>query len=397
MSRYAIVKSSFARLARRFYPRHAAACAFLLALGASHVAGAHQASITHSTVEIGHDQTELTYRIKFEPPDLSEVLGLGEDVDPTDQAVSAGQDRLLDFVLQRIDVRDGDRKCPVERLGAQVVRQGERFVEVAFRVRCAKAFETLVIEYDLFFDLDPLHRGLVQVRYRDQRAVAELKSDAARFVWELDQPPPGNRVAFIISGVEHIVFGFDHIAFLLGLLLVVAIARAPQPSPGWQRRGLGGGLRYTAAIVTSFTVAHSITLIAASLDWISLDSRLVESVIAASIVYVAVEDIIKPDTRYRFLLTFGFGLVHGLGFASMLKVLLPPEDVIWPLLMFNVGVELGQLAIVLAVLPALHVLTRAVGADAYRTRFLPIGAGVLAVLGTLWLVERVFDVTLLGF
>jgi hypothetical protein len=396
MSLHAIVKSSFDRLARRC-PRHAAACALLLTLGASHVAGAHQASITHSTVEIGHDQTELTYRIKFEPPDLSEVLGLGVDVDPPDQAVSAGQDRLLDFVLQGIEVQGGERACPVERMGAQVVRQGGRFVEVAFRVRCPEPFAILVIDYDLFFDLDPIHRGLLQVRYRDQRAVAELKSDAARFVWELDEPPPGNRLGFVASGVEHILFGFDHIAFLLGLLLVVAIARAPGPAPGWQRRGLGSGLRYTAIIVTSFTVAHSITLIAASLDWISLDSRLVESVIAASIVYVAVEDILKPDVRHRAVLTFCFGLVHGLGFASMLKVLLPPEDVIWPLLMFNVGVELGQLAIVLLVLPVLHVLTRVMGADIYRTRLLPIGAGVLAVLGALWLVERVLDVTLLGF
>lgn len=395
MSLYAIVKSSFARFAARRYPRHAAACALLLVLGAGQVAGAHQASITHSTVDIAHDQTELTYRIKFEPPDLSEVLGLGVDVDPPDQAVTAGQQRLLDFVTRGIEVKSGDRACPVERMGAQVVTQGERFVEVAFRVRCAEPFETLVIEYDLFFDLDPLHRGLLQVRYRDQRALAELKSGESRFVWELDEPPPGNRFAFIISGIEHIVFGFDHIAFLLGLLLVVAISR--QPGPGWQPRALVPGLRYTAAIVTSFTLAHSITLIAASLGWITLDSRLVESVIAASIVYVAVEDIVKPDTRYRALVTFSFGLVHGLGFASVLEVLLPPEDVIWPLLMFNVGVELGQLAIVIVVLPLLQLLTRALGAEAYRTRFLPISAGVLAVLGTVWLVERVFEVTLLGF
>lgn len=407
MSRYAIVKSSFAssqsgvagpgKATRRAAGKAVAAGAFVLVLLASAAASAHQASITHSTVEISHDQTEVSYRIKFEPPDLSEVLGLGVDVDPSDQAVSAGQARVLDFVLHGIQVRDGERACPAEPVGAQVVEQGGRFVEASFRVRCAQPIDTLVIDYDLFFDLDLLHRSLVQVRYRDQRAVAELKSGASRFVWELDQPPPGSHFDFLVSGVEHIVFGFDHIAFLLCLLLVVAIARAPGSSPGWQRRGLVPALRYTAAIVTSFTVAHSFTLIAASLGWITLSSRLVESIIAASIVYVAVEDIVKPDTRYRALVTFSFGLIHGLGFASVLEVLLPPEAVLVPLLMFNLGVELGQLAIVIAVLPLLHLLTRALGPDRYRARFLPLAAGILALLGLQWLVERIFDVTLLGF
>lgn len=395
MSLHAIAKSWSSECPRRLGMAILVALCTLLA---SRTASGHQASITHSTVDVSRDQTELTYRIKFDPPDVAEALGLGVDQNPSDQQVMRGQGRLLGYVLDRVHVTNGDHACPVEPLGAQVVTQGGRFVEASWQVRCPEPFHTLVVEYNLFFELDPLHRNLLQVNYRGERALAELKSGEARFVWELDEPPPDSRLGFIVSGIEHIAFGFDHIAFLLGLLLVVAIRRA---DPGGQRRTfelrpLGKGLRYTAAIVTSFTLAHSITLIAASLDWIALNTRVVESAIAASIVYVAVDNIVRPDPPYRYLVTFGFGLVHGLGFASVLKVLLPAEDVIWPLLLFNVGVELGQLAVVIVVLPLLHLFARVMSARWYREWLLPVGSGILALLGTIWLVERVFDVVLLG-
>lgn len=372
-------------------------------LGSVGPAYGHQASITHSRVTVSHDQRSVSYKLKFEPADLSEALGLGVDVDPSDAQIAAGETRLLDYVLERLQVTDGDRACPIERVGARPVIEGARFVQVEFRVECPRPIDVLTIEYRLFFDLDAMHRGLVHVAYRGENAITELREADNRFVWDLDEPPPENHVAFIISGVEHIAFGFDHLAFLFGLLLVVPIARrrdgadTGSVADDLEIRRLGPGLRYTAAIVTSFTIAHSLTLIAASLGWVSLSSRVVESLIAASIVYVAVENIIRTDPRYRYALTFGFGLIHGLGFASVLAVLLPPADVIWPLLMFNIGVELGQLAIVVAVLPVLHLATRALGSRRYRDWPLTVGSGVLALLGLAWLIERVFDTVLLGF
>ena len=392
--------------------RVAVLCAIWLLAGTG-LAHAHQASLTHSRAQVSHDQRSVEYQIKFEPPDLAEALGLSADAEPTDEQVAAGQERLMEYVLTRLHVSDADRPCPIERtgpgLGAHVVEQGSRFIELRFRVRCPTPISILVVEYDLFFDLDSLHRGLLHVDYRDEKAVAELKSYENRFVWDLDEPPPDNRMAFVISGIEHIAFGYDHIAFLIGLLLIVTLLRVPGGNDGdaptadaaakggWQLRPLVGGLRYTAVIVTSFTVAHSLTLIAASLGWISLSSRVVESMIAASIVYVAVENILRPDTRHRYVLTFVFGLMHGMGFASMLAVLLPPEDVIWPLLMFNVGVELGQLVIVALFLPLLHAFTRVLGARRYREWALPISSGLLGLFGLIWLIERVFDTVILGF
>jgi HupE / UreJ protein len=180
---------------------------------------------------------------------------------------------------------------------------------------------------------------------------------------------------------------------VLALLLVVVLVRRTK----WETRSLLGALRATAAIITSFTVAHSISLIAASLGWIELPSRLVESLIAISIIYTAIENVVRPDVRWRFALTFGFGLVHGLGFASVLQEQLPPTNVIVPLLSFNVGVEIGQLTVVAVALPVFWLASRQLGADRYRRWVLPGAAVLLTLVGIKWLIERAFDVSTFTF
>jgi hypothetical protein len=141
-------------------------------------------------------------------------------------------------------------------------------------------------------------------------------------------------------------------------------------------------------VITAFTIAHSLSLISAALGWVHLPSRLVESLIAVSIAYTAAENIVRPDVRWRFVLTFGFGLVHGLGFASTLAVQLPPRDVIVPLLCFNVGVEIGQLMIVLVALPVFFAIAQRAGADTYRRRVMPAISAAIFVAGVVWVVQR---------
>lgn len=363
-------------------------------LAGTGTARAHQASITHATVHVAHDQTTVGYRLQMAPADTAEALGLAPDTEPTDQDLARGRDGLFDHVLARIAVLDGNTPCAAERGDARITRQGEPFVTLTWRARCAAPIRQLVIQYRLFFDLDPMHRGLLNVHYRGEPAVAELRPGHGRFVWDLDEPPPSGLTGFLVSGIEHIVLGFDHVAFLIGLLLVVVLQRRHDGS--WQQRDPRRGLRETVTIVTSFTVAHSLTLVAASLGWIALDGRLVESVIAASIVFVAIENIINPDPGHRHAVTFVFGLIHGLGFASMLQVLLPPGEVLVPLLMFNLGVELGQLAIIVVALPLLFALVRMLDARIYRRVPMPAASAVLAALGAVWLIERVFAVSIIG-
>jgi len=178
---------------------------------------------------------------------------------------------------------------------------------------------------------------------------------------------------------------------VLALLLVVMLMRDGRE---WQIRPPLATLRRTATIITAFTVAHSLSLIAASLGWVQLPSRLVESLIAVSILYTAIENIVHPDVRWRFVLTFGFGLVHGLGFASVLQVMLPPDHIIAPLLGFNLGVEIGQLVIVLIALPLAWLAARELGAERYRRGAMPALSIAIAALAMKWLIERVFVVTL---
>ena len=369
--------------------------ALVLALLAS-PAAAHQASIAHSTVRVQPGQDAVDYELLLSPASASEILALPAGAPLTAEHVERGQAALLAYARGHIAIGDGAHAC-APAAPAQARREPAGDVVLAWRLECPAALATLVLDYQLFFDRDPLHRGLVRVQHGEQSVVAELTAAQRRFAWDLGEPPPATGLAFVQSGVEHIVFGFDHIAFLLALLLAVVVRRPAGMRTGWETRGLGQSWARTALIVTSFTIAHSLTLIAASLGWIALDSRLVECVIAASIVFVAVENILRPDAPRRYLVTFAFGLMHGLGFASMLAELLPPSGVVVPLLLFNAGVELGQLGLVVALLPLLCLGVRLMGARAYRLVFLPFGSAVLATLGALWLIERLFEITILGF
>ncbi len=171
-------------------------------------------------------------------------------------------------------------------------------------------------------------------------------------------------------GMKHIFEGIDHLAFLLALLLV------------------GGSLKRVLLMVTSFTVAHSLTLGATALGFILLDeqrTRWVEAAIAVSIIYVAVENLVLRQHRHRALITFLFCLVHGFGFASVLSGYGLGEQVVSGLLGFNLGVELGQAAIVLALLPLMRLIQRRPSAHLWTVRVL---STVILVAGVGWLVQR---------
>jgi HupE / UreJ protein. len=180
---------------------------------------------------------------------------------------------------------------------------------------------------------------------------------------------------FFKMGVEHIFIGYDHICFLIALIVV-------------------SKFRDVVKIITSFTIAHSITLILAALDVVRLPSRLVETCIAATIVYVAIENLWVKDTRHRWMLTFFFGLVHGFGFANVLSGLNPQrEGLIRCLLSFNVGVEVGQLAIATLLLPLAYGLKHwKHGPTAAKGISLS-----LAAFGLAWFIDRAFAIGFMPF
>ena len=186
-------------------------------------------------------------------------------------------------------------------------------------------------------------------------------------------PVPPLVLQFVWLGMNHIFIGYDHILFLLGLIVI------------------GGSFRNLIKIVTAFTLAHSLTLVLAALQIVLLPTRLVESVIALSIVYIAVENFFVKDSDQRWLITFIFGLMHGFGFASVLTELgLPRSALAVSLVSFNVGVEIGQIAIISLVFPVVQAFS--------RTRWqkqLVLGlSSVILVFGLIWFLQRAFDVSL---
>lgn len=354
-------------------------CTFFWVLASARPARAHQSSVVYLDVVPSGRAVDVTLQIAN--TDLYEAFGLPQDRPVTEAAARDGRDRLTAYLAARVLVTNHELPCPPERIAEAVGPRSEGFFVVQhLRYRCARTVEEAQLVYNLFFDLDPRHQGLARVHgfgdpegrqgasetetvFRERSRTLELK----RQLGVLD-----NVRDYLELGVEHIFTGYDHLAFLLGLLLIAAGRGA--------REGGGAGLRYVVGVVSAFTLAHSVTLIVSALGWVSIPSRLVESVIAASIGLVALDNLRGPAPRHRFLVTFAFGLIHGFGFASVLREIgLPKKGLLWSLLSFNLGVELGQLVVVAMGFPVLLLMAQR-GADASPRRPLRPVEALLALL-----------------
>lgn len=322
-------------------------------------ARAHQSSVVYSDIAIAGRQVELTLQISNS--DLYQALGLTKERPVTLQEARDGAGRLGAYLLAQVTVENHGHPCPGEIDEPDFLDKGGSFFFVQrLRYRCLRSLEEAEITYNLLFDIDPRHQGLAHVRAFGGESEHVFRSQSRTLRLGHPLGVLDNVRDYLQLGVEHIFTGYDHLAFLFGLLIIAAAVGAGPPTSGppaggGMRRGLG----YVMRIVTAFTIAHSVTLCASALGWVALPSRLVESFIAVSIGYVALENILRPEPRHRFLLTFSFGLMHGFGFASVLKeVGLPKAGLLWSLLSFNLGVELGQLAVVVLGFPVLFLLAR---------------------------------------
>jgi HupE / UreJ protein len=345
----------------------------ILCAGTAH---AHQSSIKY--VDVAVDGALGRVSVTVHPADLNEAMHLPADAQPTaaqavaDPGVAPYVEKWLAFATERPCLAASART----RLDPE-----QRFVVVAWEISCSDDIAALRVDFAGFFAVDQAHEAILTVHAAgDVGDPTVVRAGAPVIVMRAGESQ--SLLAWVGLGMHHIYSGKDHISFVLALLLVVMLGDG-----GTVRGGVDTGRR-TAAIVTAFTVAHSLSLIAASLGWVSLPSRFVESAIAASIVYTAIENLVVPATRWRFLLAFGFGLVHGMGFASALADLLPPTHVIPPLLGFNVGVELGQLTIVLVALPLFYAAARCTGYRRYRRVVMPVLSSVILVFGLNWLISR---------
>jgi hydrogenase/urease accessory protein HupE len=284
--------------------------------------------------------------------------------------IEAGLPALQAYFARRLFVNSGGSLCQPTITDIDA-REGVPRALIALEYRCPAPIETLRIEMHLFDGVSPNWVSLARLTWgKDVREFAFREGAGS---WEVSGAPSTGLLAqarsFLALGVEHIFTGYDHLLFLVGLLL------------------LGGRFWSLFKIVTAFTVAHSVTLILAALEVVNVPPRIVEPAIALSIAYVGAENFFLKSTDRRWIIAFAFGLIHGFGFAGILREMgLPQRGLVLSLLSFNVGVEAGQLAVVAVVLPVILLIRR----QAWQRRAVYAASLAITGMGLYWFVERLW-------
>lgn len=345
-------------------------------------ASAHNPGLSTLRIEAKADDIEIT--LQFAPPDQD------GDGRASPREVADGATLLRGLVSPWMIYSDERGELPV-RGGEVEVRTADELIVWRARITGVPAGKARIRLLNMGA-LVSGHREFVSI-IKNGRTVTEALLSASEptldFNWGELSPPqemstgaaalapkPSSYpfTAFIKLGIEHILTGYDHLLYLAGLMLACRRFRSILP------------------IITSFTVAHSLTLGLATVGAVTLPSRLVEPMIAASIVYVGVENLLLGgrEPRLRWIGAFLFGLIHGFGFAGLLQEMGVGSDghSVWvPLFSFNVGVEIGQLSIVVVALP---LLTWARREPRFLRWGLPASSAAVSLMGFYWLVERVW-------
>ena len=306
--------------------------------------------------------------------DVAHELGVSPPERLLDEAlVESERHRIGEILAPRIMLRS-DRRLAIQWTTIELMRD-----ELALRLKYRIAHEhpgALTIDTNLF-PYDPLHQTFINV-YEDrdlrQQVIFNASTEEHTYYLGTTQGAIAVMKTFIPSGTHHILIGPDHILFLIGLLL------------------LGGSWMALVRIVTAFTIGHSITLSLAALNLVTPPPSIIEPAIALSIVFVGADNLVRGDGRdLRAWAALTFGLVHGFGFANVLREFgLPREALGWSLFSFNFGVEIGQLAVVLLVASILEAIRRR--SDIIGARVAVAGSVVVICAGTYWFVQRVFFV-----
>jgi len=342
----------------------------LALLVAPSVAFAHPAPFSYLDLRIGNDVIEGTLVVHI--IDVGHDLGIEQPEKLLDRSVAFGNlDRLTALVTQRM-VLGADQPLMIQWGDVDVVPERQA-LQLQFRIHTPRPAALRI--HALMFPYDNLHQTFVNV-YEDGalRQQFVLSTDNADRTYYSGTTQGAIAVirTFVPAGIHHILIGPDHILFLIGLLL------------------LGGGWKALLKIVTAFTIGHSITLSLAALNILTPPPTVIEPAIALSIVFVGADNLVRGGGRdVRALIALTFGLVHGFGFANVLREFgLPREALGWSLFSFNIGVEIGQLFIVSLVATALALVRRWNETAGMRVAF--AGSLVVIAAGAYWFVQRVF-------
>jgi len=346
----------------------ATALAFLLVTAR---ASAHPIPFSYLDLRVQADAIEGTLIVH--DFDVAHDLNLAPPERLLDPAVvSRYGDAITGLIAGRLEIAVDQRVLTPEWSAPDAVAERQS-VRLRFRIALNAPAGSIAVTASLF-PYDPNHQTFVNIYERDALMQAILDRGRARFEYYSGTRQGALAVVrkFLPEGIHHILIGPDHLLFLVGLLL------------------LGGTIRRLALVVTAFTVAHSLTLSLAALNVVSPPARIIEPAIALSIVYVGADNLLVHGGRdMRAWIAFAFGLIHGFGFANVLGEMdLPTRALGWSLFSFNLGVEIGQLIVVIAVASAFAAM-RAKSETAGRW-LVVAGSIVVVTAGTFWFVQRVF-------
>ncbi len=358
----------------------ALACAWVLLFPRD--ASAHQVGLSRGEYRV--DGATIAVELIFARREaLTLVRAMDEDGDgalsPTE--IQHGRPALGRAVVDRVSMRAGEGVCPGMLDDAFLVEEDGFSLRIVYR--CPAPPRAVRVRLDVLDDLPYGHRHVARadagagptehVLFGENREIGIVGLPGADPSAAAPEPEQKDArfFGFFRMGIEHILFGYDHLVFLFGLVLV------------------GGRLRALLLVVTAFTVAHSITLGLAVLGVWAPSGRIVEPIIALSVAYVGIENQFVKDAEKRWMITFPFGLVHGFGFAGALgEIALPRPQIPGALVAFNLGVEAGQLAVLAVVLPLIFAARRRAWFEKRGVKVLSLG---IAALGFVWFLLRISD------
>ena len=367
----------------------------LLSLSQPILVDAHAYSASYTSLDIQEERTELTFTI-----DSLSLIELVEDVDANGneklgkKELKKAEHHLEELISETlvIDKNNSELSASLEKTEIKEIDNTE-FIRFHFTYEGFQPGDTLTLMDGFYVDDQATNYiNLVSSSYYGEASETVFQGNDrtwTKLITEVQVPqgsegvptdtaqentsppvdPDYSWIAFFKLGALHILTGYDHLLFLLALLL---------------RKQT---LKQYIGIVTAFTIAHSITISLSVLDFINLPSLFVEAAIALSIIYVALENIFRKEITHRWGLTFAFGLIHGLGFATVLKEMnISSSHLFVTLLNFNIGIEVVQILLVLCLLPLLRYMWKLKHAH----QIVKYGSALIIILGSYWLIERLF-------
>lgn len=374
--------------------------AFLLLFATVHHAEAHSASSSYVHIDVQGEALDVRWSIALR--DLDYAIGLDSD---GNGAITWGELRhkreaVIAYAMARLTLRADSTVCtpgPVTLLADRLGDGG--YAVLRFDAACSHVPTDVTVRYGLMFDLDPMHRGLLNVTVAGVPHAAALSPQQPEASFDVT-PGYGETVAsFFLTGVHHLLTGVDHMMFVT-MLLVPAMFRRRVHSYGLHApmvpvAHFHGMFIESVKVLSAFTIAHGTTLTLSVLHIVSIPERLSEAGIALTILITAMDNIFHVIPGKRWPLAFAFGLVHGLGFATALGPLaLPPVALGIALVSFNLGLEAAQVTIAAAVLPIGFALRHT---WLYPQRLMPGISAAVALVAMAWFTDRVLDLGLMPF